>query len=335
MGFRYRRSKKIAPGIRMNISKSGPSFTVGGKHAHTTVGHGRVTNSVRTPIKGLRYSNSFSSKISKNSKSQNNSATGCLGLIGLAIAFYLIIAIGAIAISLAIIAGPLYIAYTYYKANTLLDPDQVERLASVIYQNEPNKKYSAWTVYLKSKRLLKTLNQDISQLEDKSNAFDGEDVSELCQILKERENKYYQIQAINEIFAEPEFLKPVTDIYFSKAIKDYLNRTFNPVYFDAMSLKTERGKKNRYKKYFERFDNSLFLMPIEAREVLYEYMADNGIEPPYDKDVDEKNNSNDKTGEEVHNINDLSKNLGDEIDDTNMRFTTDSINVIPQNDKVL
>lgn len=56
MGFRYRRSKKIAPGLQVNISKSGPTLTVGGKYVKSTFGHGRVTNSVKTPIKGLYYS---------------------------------------------------------------------------------------------------------------------------------------------------------------------------------------------------------------------------------------------------------------------------------------
>lgn len=55
MGFRYRRSKKIVPGVRINLSKSGPSLTVGGKHVRTTIGHGRVTNSVRTPVKTLHF----------------------------------------------------------------------------------------------------------------------------------------------------------------------------------------------------------------------------------------------------------------------------------------
>ena len=74
MGFRFRRSKKIAPGLRINISKSGPSVTAGGKYIHTTVGHGRVTNSVRTPVKGLYYSSTKSTK-GRSTRSKNRTGS--------------------------------------------------------------------------------------------------------------------------------------------------------------------------------------------------------------------------------------------------------------------
>ena len=159
MGFRYRRSKKIVPGVRINLSKSGPSLTVGGKHVRTTIGHGRVTNSVRTPVKGLYYSSTSSKgkKTSGTGKRGNvkSSGGGTLGCLGSLIALGGIIAVGVIILYLVIIAALIYIAVTYYKANKQLSPDQVERMGSIIYFNEPDKKYSAWTMYLRSKRLLK------------------------------------------------------------------------------------------------------------------------------------------------------------------------------------
>lgn len=57
MGFRYRRSYKILPGIKVNVGKKSTSVTFGGKIFRTTVNRkrGTVTSSVSTPIKGLSY----------------------------------------------------------------------------------------------------------------------------------------------------------------------------------------------------------------------------------------------------------------------------------------
>ena len=282
MGFRYRRSKKIGPGVRLNISKSGPSLTIGGKHARTTIGHGRVTNSVRTPVKGLYYS-STSSKRKKssgtgkrgNAKSSGGGTLGCLGSL---IAIGGIIAVGVIILYLAIIVALIYIAVTYYKANKKLSPDQVERMGSIIYLNEPDKKYGAWTMYLRSKRLLKSLPKDIAALETKANAFNDENVAALCDILNERETKEWQYQALLEITSEPDFYEPVYDEFYSSAVKSYIDRTFTPIYNDAESLKTERGKKNRYIKYLDRFKPCYDNMPASAVEVIDSFMNDYGIQ---------------------------------------------------------
>lgn len=73
MGFRYRKSVKIAPGVRMNISKSGASVSVGGKGGHVTVnskGETRVGASI--PGTGVSYSE----KVSGPSKSSGGSGGG-------------------------------------------------------------------------------------------------------------------------------------------------------------------------------------------------------------------------------------------------------------------
>lgn len=95
MGFRFRRSFKVAPGLRVNLNKSGPSVTVGGKMGHTTFNPGRktVTSSVRTGIPGLSYSKttkmgSRSAKRTPSTSTHGNSAgappqkppVGCLSV---------------------------------------------------------------------------------------------------------------------------------------------------------------------------------------------------------------------------------------------------------------
>ncbi|MBS0528507.1 MAG: DUF4236 domain-containing protein, partial [Proteobacteria bacterium] len=56
MGFRFRRSLKILPGIRLNLSGSGPSVSVGGKGFHYTVGSEGTRVTAGIPGTGLSWS---------------------------------------------------------------------------------------------------------------------------------------------------------------------------------------------------------------------------------------------------------------------------------------
>ena len=53
--LRFRRTAKIAPGIRLNFSKSGVSTSFGPRGLHYTVGHGRRRTTVGLPGTGLSY----------------------------------------------------------------------------------------------------------------------------------------------------------------------------------------------------------------------------------------------------------------------------------------
>lgn len=57
MGWNFRKSVKILPGVKVNIGKNGvSSVTVGGKVARTTIGkNGKVTQSVSIPGTGISY----------------------------------------------------------------------------------------------------------------------------------------------------------------------------------------------------------------------------------------------------------------------------------------
>lgn len=59
MGMRFRRSVKIAPGIKVNLTKSGVGMTFGGKGAHYSVhSSGRHTRSMGLPGTGLYFQSS-------------------------------------------------------------------------------------------------------------------------------------------------------------------------------------------------------------------------------------------------------------------------------------
>src|ERR1700692_3396694 len=55
MGFRFRRSIKILPGIRLNVGKRGVATSIGVRGAHVTLGHGKVRETVGLPGTGLSY----------------------------------------------------------------------------------------------------------------------------------------------------------------------------------------------------------------------------------------------------------------------------------------
>jgi hypothetical protein len=55
MGFRFRRRVRILPGVRLNISKSGVSTSIGRPGAWWTVGHGQRRATLGWPGSGLSY----------------------------------------------------------------------------------------------------------------------------------------------------------------------------------------------------------------------------------------------------------------------------------------
>ena len=56
MGFRFRKSIKIAPGVRVNLNKKSTSVTFGGKGFHHTVSStGRKTTTAGIPGTGISY----------------------------------------------------------------------------------------------------------------------------------------------------------------------------------------------------------------------------------------------------------------------------------------
>lgn len=69
MGFSYRKSIKLMPGVRMTVSKSGVSYSAGGKGLRVTkTASGRVTRTVGIPGTGLSSTKSVSSTRSSSRK---------------------------------------------------------------------------------------------------------------------------------------------------------------------------------------------------------------------------------------------------------------------------
>lgn len=134
MGFVFRKSVKLLPGVKLNFSKSGlSSISFGGRSGRVTVGSKRTTTSFSLPRTGLRYQTSssnrsshsrklhsiFSDDIPNNryySKSSDNPWTdktqwGCTSLV-VGVSFFFLFCIGGNfdwAIGSLIIFGLLYV----------------------------------------------------------------------------------------------------------------------------------------------------------------------------------------------------------------------------------
>ncbi|MGD8113133.1 DUF4236 domain-containing protein [Vibrio sp. TRT 17S01] len=72
MGFKFRKRIKIAPGLHVNLSKSGVSTSIGKPGATVNIGKKGVKATVGIPGSGLSYSQSLSES---NSFNENNSQT--------------------------------------------------------------------------------------------------------------------------------------------------------------------------------------------------------------------------------------------------------------------
>jgi len=55
VGFRFYRRVRLFPGVSVNLSRSGPSLSVGVRGAHLTVGRRGVTRTVGIPGTGIFY----------------------------------------------------------------------------------------------------------------------------------------------------------------------------------------------------------------------------------------------------------------------------------------
>jgi hypothetical protein len=67
MGFRFHKAFSLIPGVKLNLSKSGPSLSVGGQGMTTNFGTKGTRETVGLPGSGLSYSETQKGKSGKNS----------------------------------------------------------------------------------------------------------------------------------------------------------------------------------------------------------------------------------------------------------------------------
>lgn len=80
MGFRFRKSFKLAPGVRVNLSRKGAGVSLGGKGLTHSIGPGGRRTTVSAPGTGLSYAVQHKRGRGK-SRPQGSALSGLLWLI--------------------------------------------------------------------------------------------------------------------------------------------------------------------------------------------------------------------------------------------------------------
>ena len=98
MGFRFRKSIKLIPGVRLNLNKKSTSITFGGKGAKYTISStGKETASIGIPGTGISYSETINRKLQNHSETAPIKSSG--GGIILALLFLLFLVVLFVGIS--------------------------------------------------------------------------------------------------------------------------------------------------------------------------------------------------------------------------------------------
>lgn len=97
MGWRFRRSVRLFGGLRVNLSKTGPSLTLHEGPVSLTVGHGRVRRTLGLHGTGISYTESM--KIAPlRVAPASQTPTGSSGVV------LAVIVVGAIMLAVALVA---------------------------------------------------------------------------------------------------------------------------------------------------------------------------------------------------------------------------------------
>ncbi|MCH7294086.1 DUF4236 domain-containing protein [Acinetobacter higginsii] len=96
MGFKFRKSLKIAPGVKLNITNKGvSSLSVGKNGARVNLGKKGVKTTAGLPGTGLSYSkfSSYRNKLEQKANESNNGSIGfgSLLIIGIGVLFLYLI----------------------------------------------------------------------------------------------------------------------------------------------------------------------------------------------------------------------------------------------------
>jgi hypothetical protein len=97
MGLRFQKRIKILPGLRLNVSKSGISWTVGTRGASVTTREGKLTGNVGLPGTGISHRKRLDfpgSPAKNNQKTSVPKQSGSPSILLLVIVFVLGVLIG-------------------------------------------------------------------------------------------------------------------------------------------------------------------------------------------------------------------------------------------------
>jgi len=94
MGFRFRRSIRIAPGFRINLSKKGASLSVGRKGLTTNLSERGVRETIGIPGTGMSYTTSSRRSLGKQTKPAGLGDLLALGIFAFIVLMIVVAACG-------------------------------------------------------------------------------------------------------------------------------------------------------------------------------------------------------------------------------------------------
>ena len=95
MGFNFRKSIKIAPGVKLNVTKKGiSSLSVGKNGARVNVSRKGTKTTVGIPGSGLSHSSYRPHNSNESQDNKNQIGFGTLLIIGLVVLFFIIFIFG-------------------------------------------------------------------------------------------------------------------------------------------------------------------------------------------------------------------------------------------------
>lgn len=296
MGLRFRKSIKIAPGVKMNFNKKSWGVTIGKKGAHYTINSkGKRTASVGIPGTGLSYTTTSGGK-AKNKTSQkntliqkereyliNNSSSHMYNSVGwMSFCKYFHLIIGIILIILGVLV-------------TIAVPICFFLPLLGIFSVSLSRKYSRILVRLKNGEYIEAPDLNPPEVID-NNALDEneylsdklniptyfrqiEESIELIQNSKNPETVISRFGFIQDIFNRLENISAEVpnwdninthysrvmlnkNIYINAAIK----RALDAELIKINQLKTEKGKINRLHRFFE---NTRTLSNLSDENIAY------------------------------------------------------------------
>ena len=95
MGWRFRKSVKILPGIRLNFGKGGlTSTTIGGRWLKTNLSGRGVKHTVSAPGTGVSYQTGGGAPVTRSPDSPSNSGSPLLILVAVLLVLVLLAVVG-------------------------------------------------------------------------------------------------------------------------------------------------------------------------------------------------------------------------------------------------
>lgn len=159
----------------------------------------------------------------------------------------LLLAWGAIIVPIAIVVAIGAIVIKHIWSSKRYSQEQVERLKAIIaphYNNPYDSKQMVQLVRWYTSSTKSEIEQATSVMSETNS------VAEFVENLKAYLSARSGLDAVSAIIAEPSEYTPSSTEPVEKMECDFISRTFSAEIKSASALKTERGKQNRYKKYF-------------------------------------------------------------------------------------